>query len=565
MIRTVQAAAILTSPVVPRYERTERTDALRTPRAQGLGSEAFGGGFAQGLGQASGDVLNALRQERQKADRTAAIASRTALDQAEVDLLYDPEQGALAKRGRDSFGLPEPTLQTFDERAAEIERGLTTAEQKETFRLLAGQRRVQVDKQLQRHVASEMRSYAAETTKASLEGTLNNVARHYQDPERIDQERKFGLAVLMSEADNQGLPPEVVKLKADTWESMVHQAVIDKLAIDSPQRAKDYFEANRDLLLPGQAATVERTLKPLVEAQQGQEVAGEIFYADESTSLAEMLKQVRDRFPDDPGVVKAASSEIRGLYSAREEAQRQAVDEAEKEVYAAIAQAKLAGRTPRRGDVPRDAWAQLARVSPESVDKITSALESGQQSRSNRPDNEQLTTWGLLKTDPEALTATNLDALLVEGKITQSHYSDLLTDQVAIRQGKGEKEFTILSNKAAVDTVLKAVGISQTKQPERYAKFYEAMNRRLKLFETENGKPPKQEEVTTMARGLLTEVSQDVSFWPIDRSVPAFEADVGTVRVPAADKAAIAMALQANGLPVTEETISRLYLELKSR
>ena len=559
----MKGAAIITTPQVPRYEPTERTAALQTPRAQGVGPDAFGGGLARGVGQVAGDYLGAIKQEREKADRVAAIEARTQLDQLEVDLLYDPNQGALAARGKDAFALPEPVLQKYGERTAEIERRLTTPAQKETFRLLAAQRRVEVDKQLQRHVSGEMKTYAAEAVKSSLESTLNNIATHHNDPQRIEQEHKFGLAVLMTDADNAGLPPEAIKLKAQTWESMVHKAVIEKLAVDSPVKAKDYLKENRDSLLPAEVTKLEATLKPLAEAQQGMEAAGEIFYgAAETEPLAAMLQGVRERFPDSPNVVKAATAEIKGLYAAREEAARQAIDEAESAVYASIAKVKLAGGVPRKGDVPQADWNRLAQVAPAKVEQILSGMTSGQ---SSQPSTDQLTTWGLLKTDPETLTRINLDALLVEGKISQPHYKDLVTDQLAIRQGKGEKETTILTNKAAVDVVLKAVGIAQNKSPERYAKFYEAMNQRMKVFEAETGKPPKQEEITTMARGLLAEVSQDVSWWPIDRDVRAFEADTSKLRVPAKDRSAIAQKLEARGIPVTDETVREIYLEAQKR
>ncbi|MDT8419341.1 MAG: hypothetical protein RQ754_02830 [Desulfuromonadales bacterium] len=559
----LKGAAIITTPQVPRYEPTEKTAALRTPRAQGVGPDAFGGGLARGANQASGNYLAVLKQEKEKADRVSAIESRTQLDQLEVDLLYDPNQGALITRGKDAFGLPEPVLQKYSERTAEIERKLATPEQKEAFRLLAQQRRVEVDKQLQRHVSGEMKTYAQEAVKSSLESTLNNIATHYNDPQRIEQERKFGLAVLMTDADNAGLPPEAVKLKAQTWESMVHKAVIEKIAVDSPLKAKDYLEANRENLLPAEVTKLETTLKPLAEAQQGMEAAGEIFYsADETEPLAEMLRNVRERFPDSPSVVKAATAEIKGLYTAREEAKTQAIAEAEGDVYAAIAKVKLAGGVPRKGDVPQAAWNRLAQVAPEKVDSILSSMTTEQ---SSQPSSDQLTTWGLLKTDPETLTQTNLDALLVEGKISRGHYTDLITDQLAIRNGKGEKETTILTNKAAVDTVLKAVGITQSKNPERYAKFYEAMNQRMKAFEVENGKVPKQGEITEMARGLLGEVSQDVSFWPIDKDVRAFEADPSRLRVPAKDQAAITAKLEARGIPATDETVREVYLEAQKR
>lgn len=576
-IKIHRAAAILTTPQVPRYEATEQAQAIRAPRAQGLGADAFGGGLAQGLGQAANAMQQDVQREREKADRTATIEARTGLSQLEADLLYDGKTGALTKRGKESFGLPEPTLKTFDERAAEIEGRLTTPAQKEAFRLLAAQQRTSINTQVQRHIAGEMKTYAAETNKAALETTINNVATHYLDPARIEQERKFGLAVILSDTDTAGLPPEAVKLRAQTWDSTVHRAVVERFASSgNPTKAMEYLDANRDRLLPDDAAKLDNTLKPLAEAQQGFEAAGEVFAtAGEGARLDELLRGVRERFADSPGARKHAESEIRSLYQAREESQRQGIEDAENAVYSYLAKVKLNGGTPSRSDVPAEAWAALSKVAPEKVSQIAGAILSGQEHATDRArtsrervetttTTDNLTTWGLLKTDPFTLRNTNLDALLTQAKINKSQYQDLITDQLAIKQGKGEKEAQLLSDKAAVDLVLQAVGISQKKNPEQYGKFYDAMSARMRTFEGETGKRPRQEDVKNMARGLLGEVTQERSWW-VDKTVPAFDADVEKVIVPVADRSAIRKALETNGLPVTEEAIRQTYLDRVQR
>jgi hypothetical protein len=195
--------------------------------------------------------------------------------------------------------------------------------------------------------------------------------------------------------------------------------------------------------------------------------------------------------------------------------------------------------------------------------------EDRAQAKKDRLENkatvESITTWGMLKVNPEVLRSVNLDKLLATGKITKSHYQDLITDQLAIKQGKGEHEAKILSDKAAVDSVLASVKITDKKDPEKYSKFYDALNLRMKVFESENGKKPKQEDVLKLTRGLLSEVSQDVNFWPVDKTVRTFEADPAKIRVPTADRAAIVKVLNANKRPVTEDTIRTLYLERQKR
>jgi hypothetical protein len=587
-IRLISGAAVLTSPQVPRYNPDSVTAPadLSTPTVPALGPDAFGAGIGEGIQRAASAVSGIIKDAREKADRTAALTARTSLDQTEVDLLYNPKTGALTTRGKQAFNVDATTLQAYDAKVTEIGGNLATPAQKETFALMAAQRRAEIGKQLQRHISGELQTYADEANKASLESTLNNVSTNYQDPARVEQERKFGLGVIMSDTDAKGLPPEMVKARVASWESSVHKAVIERLAVDNPVKAQEYYDQNADKLLPAEAVKIKAQLKPLAEAQQGLQTANDIFYAsDEKLTLADMLKKVHDQFPNSPNVVKHAETELRSLYSARDDARKKEIQDAEDSVYSAVAKVKLAGGVPKRSDVPAEAWAKLAAVAPDKVDKIADEILHDQEHAvdrvrqeqerkerkqehdalmadraANKATPERVTTWAMLKLDPTTLGKTNLDALYAKGKINTTQYQDLVTDKLAIKQGKGERADEILSNKAAVDLVLQTVKIDAKKDPERYGKFYEALNGRMVAFERENQRRPKQAEVKDLARGLLGEVSQDRSFW-FDKSVRAFEADPTKVVVPPADRTAITQVLRSKKLPVTDDAIRKIYLE----
>jgi len=577
-------AAVLTTPQVPRYVESVENAPIQTPRTQGLGPEAFGAGLGQGLQRVGNIGLDLAKQERDKAVRTMTIEGRTKINQREVDLLYHPENGALAKKGKNTFGIEEPTLKAFDESMAKLEQEMTAPEARDALKLFGQQRRVEIQKQIQRHVSGETRAYAEETNKASLESTLNNVMTFYQDPDRVEQERKFGLGVIMSDTNNKGLPPEAVKMKAATWESMVHRGVIERMSVDSPSKAKEYFEKNRDWLLPTDAAKIEGTLKPLVSKQAGMDTALELATkfqgstdpASIQTLEAEALKEARTRLKSDPDALNIAETQIGQMAAERVQLIKAEKEQAAAPVHKRIAEIRLKNGIPKLSDIPAEEWATLIEKNPEEAGQIQTALRTEREHADDRKRAEQdrretkatvesITTWGMLKTNPALLQQTNLDKLLSTGKITKTLYSDLITDQLAIKQGKGEQEAKILSNKAAVDVVLSAVDINDKDDPDKYMKFYESLNGRMKTFEAENGAKPKQEDVIKLARGLLGEVSQDRNFWPVDKDVRVFEADPAKVRVPGADRTAIVKALKANKRPVTEENIRTLYLQGKER
>lgn len=561
-----------TTPQVPRYERTVQTDPLRTPTAQGVGPAAFGGGLAAGISSAARDLEAIAREQREKADRTATVELMTGLDGVEAALSQgerdaqgqEVRRGFLVRKGKEAVETdPATVLQDYDTRAAALKARLGTDEQRAAADLLIAQRKGQLNLQLQRHIAAETRRYQVEVDQAKLDSGLNRAINSFQDPEAVKAELQTGAAVILSDTS---ASPEEIETRLGAWRSSVHGSIVERIANDDPQQAQEYFAANKDAIVDAKVrGRLEKMLEPLVDAQRGSTIAGEVFArAGDSGSLLDMLQEVREKHANDPEVRKHAEVELRGLYSAREEEKRQEIDTAERAVTSAIAKAVLAGRTPTRKDVPNHLWNRLAGVAPERVVQLVDNMAQRQE-RGVSESQETLTTWGELKRNPERLRSVNLDALLVAGQLSPRHYQDLIGDQVAINQGKGERELTLRSDKAVIDTVLKSAGITASKNPDRYDAFHDELNNRMQQFKAEHGKVPNQAEKEALARGLLATVAQDVSWWPLDRDVAAFEADPERVVIPDADRAAIAERLRVRGLDASDENVRRVYLNAKSR
>lgn len=560
-------------PQIPRYSTPEvQVQGLPTPTAQGLSPEAFGAGFGRALDGISRDVLKVAKEEKEQADRTAVLNARTSLDKIEVDLLYGNKDkpGALSNKGENAFSIDKPTLEAYDKSVSDISAGLKDPRQQETFRLFASERRNDVQKQLARHINTELQSYATEKNQAALESTMNNVAVHYNDPARVEQERKFGVAIIQSDRAAKGLPAEVVQARLAKLDSAIHSTVIDRLIIDDPVKAKKYFDANKDFILPGDAAKIEKTIKPLAAAQEGNQAAREIVDGNPGEKIDVLMTKARDRFKNDPVALKHAEGEIKSMIVERETARKQQVEEVANEVYGYLSKVQLAGRIPKRSDVPAQVWAKLAKVDPDAVNKITDEMRREQEHQADRAEAkrdradakatmEKLTTWGLLKGNPQTLMNTNLDALVVQGKITKEHYKDLLTDQKELRNNP-DKGTVIQSNKSAVDTVLNSAGIKADKHPEKYMQFQAALSDRLKSYKAANGKEASQDEIVRLSRGLLSEVGEDRRFlW--DTTSRAFEVNPEKVIVPKAERDAIGQALRTKRRPVTEAAIRQIYLE----
>lgn len=612
-------------PRIPRYTRQVEPGAMPVPgtgpQATALGPEAFGGGLAKGMDVAARAGFAVLEEERKNVDRSMLLGGKTSLDQLEVDLLYDPTQGAVTKKGKDSFGIDAPTLEAYDTGASKIEEGLGSDAQKEAFRQIAAEKRVGVSKILQRHIYGETNAYAAEQNKAALESTVNAVALNFQDPARVDQERRFGEGTILSDPAMRGLPPEAKKLRMEKWNSVVFSTVVDKLMIEDPVGAKRYYDAKKDAITSDDQARIEKALIPLAAQKRGFDFAVGVTSTNPTATKDELLAKAQGELGQDVRAYEHAKSEIGSILEARESARRARVDQARNGVYGPVAEMVSAGQTPKWdaipiekrvallredpgeadriqeslkrsgreeaiasvmdpivraeeagrvakiGDVPAGAWESLRKADPVLADKVLDELRAEGQHASDRvrtladrPTDDQLTTWGQLKLDPALLTRTNLDALLVHKGLTRTAYADLITDQLALQKDKtGEKEGAILSTKEVVNDVLNAAGFSEKEHPKQYALFWEQLELRRKGFMAENkGEQPTQEQTRQFTRELLSKLPA-YAFGGWFSGKESFQVPAEKLRVPPAEREKIEASLRTAGQAVSDAAVVDLY------
>lgn len=560
---------------VPRYESpTVNVAPVATPQATPLGADAFGAGVARGLNQVAQDAFAIAKEEKRKADQKALYDFRVGLDGDENNVSFgdDQTEGFLSLRGEDTTKHLDAYLEDFRNKVTERKKGAVNEEQKMAFDVMAAEREKRIEAQFRRHANTEFQASVDASQKALEDSTIRNIGNYYNDDVRFGQELAVGRQTIIEDAENKGQAPEVKKFRLDTFTSKAYSERIDRMMLESPQEAKKFLDENSDLMTSDDVAKYQKAIKPLVAGQEGLNAATEIFNANPDGDVATLMKSMRDKFKGNPDALKHGETELKAMVTERKAAKEQEVKAVEAEVYGYLAKVQLAGRVPKKSDVPAEVWAKLAKADPEKINTITDEMRRESEHQTDRAraeqdraeakmTNERLTTWSMLKLNPALLTKTNLDSLLVSGKLAKNQYTDLVTDQRAILNDKsGVKAETILSNKQAVDGVLLGAGIKEKDKPEQYMKFYEAMNGRLKTFKAETGAEPKQDDIIKTARGLLTEVSQQRDWW-FDSSKRIYEADPAKVVVPKADKDAITQALKKNRQPVTDDAIRKIYLE----
>jgi hypothetical protein len=289
---------------------------------------------ANALGGAIGNKMLAAGAEMyadevRKQDEIAVLEADRRMSEWEVKRLYDPKEGALTKRGKDAFGLPDVVGKELDDTIGEIRGSLTNDRQRMAFERRASARKSDINTALSRHVFAEVRKHDDAETENYLANAHEAAVANFGNPERIGLEIERQRAAVQQYAQRNGLGPEYVKQKLASVEANTHAAVIDRmLANGQDQTAKQYFDTVREAL--GASATkVEAKMQVAITEGEGMRAADETWRTLGPKSDADpinvdaMAEAIRTKFANDPGKLKTAMAHLKERAALFNTAQRE--------------------------------------------------------------------------------------------------------------------------------------------------------------------------------------------------------------------------------------------------
>jgi len=218
------------------------------------------GTFGPDLTGAANQVTDMALKARERADTAQVMEADTALTEFENTALYDPEAGALNARGKNAFDVPERVMSEFDDRATEIRSNLN-GRQVAAFDKLVAQRRQQMDRTLQRHVASEIGTYEQQQADSLIAGSQVTAANYYNDPVRLKIELGRQRGTIMARAADMGWSPEKTRLEVRKAESTTHGAVIDRMAANDPAAAVRYYAQHGPEMTPADRTAYDKVMR----------------------------------------------------------------------------------------------------------------------------------------------------------------------------------------------------------------------------------------------------------------------------------------------------------------
>lgn len=199
---------------------------------------------------ASANLLNtAVRieaEERQKADKLAVLEADKRLSEIENKMLYDRQSGAMTRRGKDAFGLPDTVLPEYDATVDQISGSLANDNQINAFKASAISRRKSVTGQLYRHMSKEGMRYDEQTTQSYIATEKNAALENFHDGERIQQSLDRQVAAYNDYADRNGVDKKTRSLGVKQVKSSTHSGIVQRLLDGGDDlNAKSHYEKNK--------------------------------------------------------------------------------------------------------------------------------------------------------------------------------------------------------------------------------------------------------------------------------------------------------------------------------
>jgi hypothetical protein len=319
---------------IGRYNQSQvESRALRAPAFDTRAPDgAFGENVAGALNQAAGVLANVRQHERDLADASAVIEADNALDGWENQNILDGEQGALTKRGKDAFDLPNQVLPAFDAEAKKLEDGITGQRAKLQFRQASNRRRSQIESVLNRHESAQRGQFYDEQDVSKIASSSEMAANYYNDPVRIGEELGKQDSVVDNMGRRKGWSAEQIANEKRKLHSNVHSDVVSRyIARGEIRKGQIYFEEVKDQISADAGTRIEAQFRAERERVK----------TESKQAMNDQLRDISAAAANGLPVTIPSQVELKAIYGEHEGGQRYKIALQAQQLSPKVAQMKL--------------------------------------------------------------------------------------------------------------------------------------------------------------------------------------------------------------------------------
>lgn len=535
-------------PTVPKLEQNvgqNITNLGRVNTQVDLGARELGNVFNQAAG--------VLQNEKDRGDRLEVMRVDRELTELETRLMYDKQNGAMFRKGKDAFNLPEEIDTTYQEQAAKIKESLSNTRQKAIFDRLSGERKGSINRSIEKHVGNEIKNYELQETDNYIKTQRDYAIVNAYEPEKVRQAVEMQKTAIALHAQNNGLGPEFIKQKTMEIESKTHAAVIGRMVNSGDDiAAENYFNSVKDSLTGDELPAVEKELEIATLRGKSQRAADVIWTNSKSYGQAiEKTKEI-----EDPKLRDATQDRIGQLY------QQKKVQEQETERAHNIFSANLIDKEGTVNAIPPAIWNTKTTDWRNNMKRYAEQKASGVERQTNDPyvyDD----ILNLKSTAPDKFLQIDLkDPKYLVG-LKPATREAFVKEQDELRNGKKSVD-GILTDVQIMNDALSRIGVKNKDSDDAIA-FRAAVDSQAVLFAQQNGRKPNNKELKQITDELSVEVVINKDFW-FDEHKRVYQLKSGqkfdTIKIdtiPNKEKEGIKEYLKARGLRVDDASIIEQY------
>lgn len=314
----------------------------------------------QRLGAQVGEIAERAQQQM---DVAAVSAARRALDDWERSAIFDPEKGAITRRGENAFGVADELGKSFDDTAGKVAEGLSPRQQ-QAFQEIADSRRNQVLGWADKHVLRERESFE--------EGEYQADVKSFQERAALLPEKAPGeLAMLQQRTIGylraRGRSTQEIAAAVRENTDKAHVAVVDSLlSADQEDAAVKYFEANKAGMSPEVSARVGQEVRERGALIAAQRNADDL--VKRGLPQAQAIEETRKKFQGRNET--AAVQELKTRYAEAETARIQQVRDVSNSAWSVLM------RDGRMSAIPAETMATLRSMAPEEERQMRDWLQA---------------------------------------------------------------------------------------------------------------------------------------------------------------------------------------------
>lgn len=533
-----------------------------------------------------GDALSTIgkqmfAEERQRQDQVAFLEADRKLSEWEQRTLYDPKTGALTKRGKDAFGIPDEVNKGFEDYVTEVNKTLKTDRQRDAFNRSVTYRRRDLNATVTRHVFAESRKFEDSETENYVVNATQAAILNAGDPDRVQIELGRAEAAVRGHAARNGMGDEYVKQKVAQVRSNTHVGIVDRMVANGQDRAAmEYFKLNKHEVAGDDIAKVEQKLATATTEAEGLRGGADIWRRlgprndVDPVHTDKLFAEAEAKYGNEPKTLKAVKQIISERVSAHNGAQRERRESNSSAVWASIEQGATLASVRKMNEYLALPGQEQNNIKTWLIDRADALKRRADTQEGDDALFYRLITEASSPTLQDQFATTNL--MEHRPKLSRSQFNTLISAQTALRKGDTKEADKLLANERVqsqiVNDALLGMGLDPTPN-EKYATtdkgkqalaFRRVVRETVRAHEIRSGKNATDADVQQIVDGLVIKgvTKKGIIF---DEQKRIYELQPGeslTIKptdVPREERRKIEDALRRAGRQVTSEAVTALY------